>query len=99
MNMQIPPKKKSGGKYAPQLKVAIAREYLTSDLGYTRLSVKYNIPHTSVINFVKWYRQKYPDGLTEEPATCAKADNISNRETARSQHADHCSATAHRKCQ
>jgi transposase-like protein len=63
--MKIPEKKKSQGKYDPQLKVAIAREYLASDLGYKSLSNKYNIPHTTIIGFIKWYREKYLTGAVD----------------------------------
>jgi transposase-like protein len=68
--MKLPQKKKYEGKYAPQLKIAIAREYLTSDLGAGRLAVKYNIPQATVRDFIKWYRKKYGDNIeciAEEP--------------------------------
>jgi transposase-like protein len=48
-------------KYPPDLKIAIAREYLSSDLGYGALGIKYGYPTTTVIHFVKWYRDHYPD--------------------------------------
>lgn len=60
--MQIPEKRKFIGKYDARLKIAIVREYLSSDLGYTGLSKKYNIPSTTISDFVKWYRKRYPDG-------------------------------------
>ena len=63
--MQTPPKKKFSGKYSATIKIAVAREYLTSDLGYMRLADKYNIPRATIASFVKWYREKYPDGTTE----------------------------------
>jgi transposase-like protein len=50
-------------KYPPDLKIAIAREYLSSDLGYGALGIKYGYPTTTVIHFVKWYRDHYPDDL------------------------------------
>ena len=63
--MKKPSKRKYAGKYDPRLKIAIAREYLTSDLGYKGLGIKYNIPPTSIAVFIKWYRDKYPDGIVE----------------------------------
>lgn len=63
--MQKPSKRKNVGKYAPQLKIAVAREYLTSDLGYKGLGIKYGIPPTSICHFVKWYREKYGEGIVE----------------------------------
>ena len=48
------------------LKIALAREYLTTDLGYGRLSLKYGIPQGSIQDFVKWYRKNYPDGNIPE---------------------------------
>lgn len=64
--MQTPEKKRNRGKYDPQLKLTIAREYLTTELGYKSLSKKYNIPPTSISDFVKWYNEKYTKGAIEE---------------------------------
>lgn len=63
--MQTPEKKKFRGKYDPQLKLTIAREYLTTELGYGSLSKKYNIPSSSIHDIVKWYKEKYGDGFVE----------------------------------
>ncbi len=63
--MQTPEKKRNRGKYDPQLKLTIAREYLTTDLGYGSLSKKYNIPNSSIYDIVKWYKKKYGDGFVE----------------------------------
>lgn len=46
-------------------KIAIAREYLLSSLGYGALAVKYGLPVEAIRFFVKWYRKNYPD---PEPA-------------------------------
>jgi transposase-like protein len=73
--MQTPQKKKYTGKYDAKLKIAIAREYLTSDLGYRSLSEKYNIPRTSIHDIVKWYKEKYPEGVEGD------AENTSERRT------------------
>lgn len=67
--MQTPEKKRNRGKYDPQLKLTIAREYLTTDLGYGSLSKKYGIPGTSIYDFVQWYKQKYPENIVEQAVT------------------------------
>lgn len=65
--MQKRSKRKNVGKYATPLKIAVAREYLTSELGYKGLGIKYGIPTSSVCDFVKWYREKYGDGTEGTP--------------------------------
>lgn len=67
--MKLPEKRKSAGKYADQLKLAIAREYLNSELGYKGLGKKYDIPSATVQDFVRWHRRKYPDDVIEPSAT------------------------------
>lgn len=47
--------------YANSLKVAVAREYLTSKLGYGKLAQKHGLSLTTVRFFVKWYKANYPD--------------------------------------
>lgn len=61
--MKLPEKKKYEGKYPSQLKIAVAREYFTTDMGMRRLAIKYNIPQTTVSDFIKWYKKKYGDNL------------------------------------
>lgn len=53
---------KQGGpaKYPPDLKIAIAREYLSTNLGYGALGIKHGYSTAAVIHFVKWYRKHYP---------------------------------------
>ena len=58
-------------KYPPDLKIAIAREYLSSDLGYGALGIKYGYPTKTIIHFVKWYRDHYPDDLGPIAASSA----------------------------
>lgn len=41
-------------------KIAVAREYLTSNLGYGQLASKYGLKLTTVRFFVKWYKDQYP---------------------------------------
>jgi transposase-like protein len=62
------PKKQQGRQdiYDPAFKIAIAREYLTTSLGYTKLAKKYNLPgEATARHFLRWYRRKYPDGIVE----------------------------------
>src|SRR5258706_15373513 len=65
-------KKGSPGKYPPDLKIAIAREYLSSNLGYGALGVKYGYPAETITHFVKWYRKHYADDHGPiVPSSCA----------------------------
>ena len=55
--------------YAPSFKIAVARDYLSSSLGYGAIAKKYGISSISTIRFfVKWYKKKYPDGVIIEKA-------------------------------
>ena len=48
--------------YPIDLKIAVARDYLTSSLGYGKLAIKYGLPSDDTVRYiVKWYRMKYPD--------------------------------------
>jgi transposase-like protein len=63
------PKKQQGRQdvYDPAFKIAIAREYLTTSLGFTKLAKKYNLPgEATARHFLRWYRTKYPDGVIEQ---------------------------------
>lgn len=52
--------------YAASLKVAAARDYLSSALSYKSIAEKYGIEKPSSIRgFVKWYKKKYPEGMNE----------------------------------
>ena len=68
--MNIPKKQKGRlDVYNPSFKIAIAREYLTTSLGFTKLAKKYNLPSEATPRyFLKWYTNKYPDGIVELPA-------------------------------
>ena len=59
--MNQPKKQGNTPLYETSFKVAIAREYLTSNLGYGGLGKKYNIPPTTVAEFIKWYRKRSAD--------------------------------------
>ena len=59
--------------YESDLKIAIAREYLTSSLGYGELASKHCLSLETVRHFVKWYRKHYaqetqpPQPITTDP--------------------------------
>ena len=60
--------KKQGRKpiYDNSFKIALAREYLTSDLGYGALASKYGLPSpVTVRHFVNWYKKKYSDSIED----------------------------------
>jgi len=75
--MNSPKKKKRTSKYDPKLRIAIAQEYLTTDLGYGSLAKKYGIAASTIKDFITWYKQKYTEGM-EVPA--AEASEVSNSE-------------------
>lgn len=55
--------------YDPALKVAVAREYLTSSLGYGRLAKKYGLKISTVSFFVRWYKENYEHLKTGDGAS------------------------------
>lgn len=57
--------------YPADLKISVAREYLSSDLSFGKLSIKYGYPADTIRHFVRWYKSHYPQGheLIEPPAT------------------------------
>lgn len=52
--------------YDPALKILIAQEYLSSNLGYGKLAKKYDLKLSSVVFFVRWYKEHY-GGLLPPP--------------------------------
>jgi transposase-like protein len=57
--------KKLRGKpliYSNEFKIAVAREYLTSNLGFGRLAQKHGLSKDTVAFMVKWYKATYPEG-------------------------------------
>lgn len=63
------PEKQSGRDhtYDPSLKIVIAKEYLTTNLGFTKLARKYELPSEATVrHFLRWYRKKYPDGIVTD---------------------------------
>ena len=63
-------KKKNTGskpKYSNSFKIAVAREYLSGDLSSKELSEKYDLPFIDAAHyFVRWYKERYPNGLQSE---------------------------------
>jgi len=57
--MDMPKKRKRQSKYDAQLKIAIAQEYLSTDLGISAVGKKYNIAQSTIRDFVTWYQNKY----------------------------------------
>lgn len=55
-------------KYDPPFKIRVARDYLTSSLGYGGIAKKYGIPKPTIAFFVKWYKKRYPDGVIIQKA-------------------------------
>lgn len=54
--------------YDSNLKIAVAREYLTGNLGYGSLTKKYGLFSIGTTrHFVRWYKKHYPDGVTTPP--------------------------------
>jgi transposase-like protein len=61
--------KKQGRKpiYDNSFKVALAREYLTINLGYGALASKYGLSSPDTVrHFVDWYKKKYPDSVKDK---------------------------------
>lgn len=55
--------------YGSSLKITVAREYLTGNLGYGKLAVKYGLPHADTVRyFVRWYNSHYPTPEIPPPA-------------------------------
>lgn len=55
--------------YDNSFKVAVAREYLTSKLGYGKLAKKHGLSLTTVRYFVKWYKDHYLRGQQSSQAS------------------------------
>ncbi|MES1226006.1 MAG: transposase [Bacteroidota bacterium] len=65
--MNTPKKQGKPIIYDPAFKIAVAREYLTSVLGRKKLAEKYNLRNGNTVRFfVRWYQEKYPNGVIEE---------------------------------
>jgi transposase-like protein len=60
-------KKKHQGGAPPihdnSLKIAVARDFLTSELGTSEIARKYGLTNSQVSHFVSWYRKRYGDNV------------------------------------
>jgi transposase-like protein len=73
--------KKTGRKpvHDNAFKIAVARDYLTSSLGYGGIAVKYGLPSISTARFfVRWYRKNYPDGI-DSPTLDKEPDEVGDK--------------------
>ena len=50
--------------YDDAFKIAVATEYLRGALGYRKLATKHKLTVSTVIYFVKWYRQAFAGPIT-----------------------------------
>ncbi|MFL5748219.1 MAG: hypothetical protein ACJ751_26330 [Niastella sp.] len=79
--MNTPNKQGRAPIYESSLKIAVAREYLTSNLGYGKLAQKYGLNGGSVVReFVKWYNKRYPQGHELQPQQTIESKRISDKQ-------------------
>ena len=75
-------KPKKQGKpviHDPAFKIAVAREYLTSVLGVKKLAEKYGLRSGATVRFfVKWYKEKYPNGVIEQELSRSEEPVVEN---------------------
>ena len=65
--------------YDSSLKIAIAREYLTGNLGYGALAEKYGIASTATVrHFVRWYKKHDPLSLQSSDVSFNNANIITS---------------------
>ena len=61
--------------YDSSLKITVAREYLTGNLGYGKLAAKYGLRNGDTVRtFVKWYKAHYPTPEVSAVAVTEKAE-------------------------
>jgi transposase-like protein len=78
--MSLNKKEGAAPVYDNSLKIAVAREHQTGNLGYGRLAAKYGLPNAATVRyFVRWYKTRYPS-LQATPAV--KANEVTGDETA-----------------
>lgn len=68
----------SGDRYPADLKITIAREYLTGELGYGQLGKLYGYNADTIRSFVDWYKKHYPQ--PEPPSDLQEKPNTSQSE-------------------
>jgi transposase-like protein len=79
--MNTPNKQGRAPIYESSLKIAIAREYLTSNLGYGKLAQKYGLNGGSVVReFVKWYNKRYPQGHEQQLQQTLESKGIRDKQ-------------------
>lgn len=61
--------------YPDSLKISIAREYLTGNLGYKLLARKHKLSVSTIVYFVRWYSRQYP-AVTGTVTTSAAASQV-----------------------
>jgi transposase-like protein len=67
--------------YENSFKIMVAREYLSSKLGYGALAKKHNLPGADTArHIVKWYKKKYPSGQEPEVSTETVQEAITSSE-------------------
>src|SRR5581483_529123 len=67
--------------YESSLKIAVAREYLTSNLEYEKLAQKYGLNGASVVReFVKWYKKRYPQGHEQQLEQTLESKGIRDKQ-------------------
>jgi transposase-like protein len=69
--------------YPESFKIAVAREYLTGNLGFGKLAKKHNLAGAHVTHyFVRWYKKRYPDssGVADSQATTMVIKPVNDRE-------------------
>lgn len=68
--------------YDNSLKIAIAREYLTGNLGYGALAEKHGITSLATVrHFVRWYKKHYPGSLQSSDASFNKMNSTSSEDS------------------
>lgn len=88
--MSIQKKEGKTPKYETGFKIAIAREYLTGNLGYGKLAEKYQLLGASAVReIVRWYKKKYPGVEAAAVDIAAPASVVRNAELEKAlQHAN-----------
>ena len=79
--MNTPNKQGRAPIYESSLKIAVAREYLTSNLGYGKLAQKHGLNGAHVVReFVKWYKKRYPDGHEVQPQQALESKDLRDKQ-------------------
>ena len=78
-------KKKHQGGAPPihdnSLKIAVARDFLTSELGTSEIGRKYGLTSSQVSHFVSWYRKRYGDNVKADvPVDASEAGGQTPKE-------------------